>query len=210
MSIGMKRKIVAGLLVVIGLTAVGLLRTKAFAQGAEASKEEWKQESWRIALSLDMPDLIPPVVQYTIFDEDPTPEFEKNLKKGRERYLKRLNAAKDPATKKMIHDSFMEVAWNPVFKKVTGDQISLLASTSYMEEATGLYYTYGSGYSSNTPAGKKWCVTKIVQIKGKPVCWCLPLDTEVGKDVVVVLNKQNVFDLAGVYNKVMGEDPGIK
>jgi hypothetical protein len=208
MSVGMKRKIVAGFSVMIGLVAIGLLGTTVCAQEVETIKQEWMQESWRIIISLDMPDLIPPVVQYAVFDEDPTPEFEKTLRINRKLQSKFLDAAKSPAEKTMIQNAFFESNWNFVFKKVTGDQVSLLVSAAYIKEATGLYRM--SSVGSNGPAGKKWIVTKIVQIKDKPICWCLPLDTEIGKDVTVVLNKQNVFDLAGVYNKAMGEGPGIK
>jgi len=59
--------------------------------------------------------------------------------------------------------------------------------------------------SSNAPDGKKWIVTKAVDIKGKPVCWCIPVEVKTGKQIEVTLNESNIFDLRTTYDNVMRE-----
>ena len=34
---------------------------------------------------------------------------------------------------------------------------------------------------SNSPTGKKWIVTKIVVLDGKPICWCIPVEVKIGE-----------------------------
>ncbi len=49
--------------------------------------------------------------------------------------------------------------------------------------------------SSNGPAGRKWLTSKVTWQDGKPICWCVPVDAEIGKEVGVELNPTNVIDL---------------
>jgi type II secretory pathway component GspD/PulD (secretin) len=57
--------------------------------------------------------------------------------------------------------------------------------------------------SSNGAGGKKWIVTKTVNVKGKPVCWCIPVDVKTGATIDVTFGKRNTFDLKSVYDKAM-------
>ena len=59
--------------------------------------------------------------------------------------------------------------------------------------------------SSNDPGGKKWIVTKIVNINGKPVCWCIPVEVKTGEEINVTFNEKNTFDLKNIYDKTMEE-----
>lgn len=87
----------------------------------------------------------------------------------------------------------MAAAWATVFRKVTGDQLDQLPSG-------------GSLFcSSNRSDGKKWIVTKVVQIKGKPVCWCVPVEVKTGKEINVTLTEDNVFDLGSVIDSTQRE-----
>ena len=92
----------------------------------------------------------------------------------------------------------MAAAWATVFRKVTGDHLDQLPSG-------------GSLFcSSNGSDGKKWIVTKVVQIKGKPVCWCIPVEVKTGKEISVTLTEDNVFDLGSVFDSALRESDPTK
>ena len=101
-----------------------------------------------------------------------------------------------------MNDIQMEVSWDFGFKDVTGDRLWLLASDP--DHPAGPHTM-----SSSSPAGKKWIVTKTVHIKGKPVCWCVPIEVKAGEQIDVVLNESNTFDLRKAYNDAMQEPGGI-
>lgn len=65
--------------------------------------------------------------------------------------------------------------------------------------------TRANTISSNSAGGKRWVVSKTVQIDGKPACWCIPVEVETGKEVKVTLDKDNMFDLRAAYDKAMKE-----
>jgi hypothetical protein len=156
--------------------------------------ERWKRSTWQMTLKLDTPNLVPPAVQWTLLDKDPVPGFGARVKKM-QGYKKQLERVDDEARKELFRSSQMTVCWDLGFKEVTGDQVNLLIS------APGVY----EGVSSNAPSGKKWFVTKIVRIKGKPVCWCIPVTVETGKETQVTLTENNMFDLESAFDKAMRE-----
>ncbi len=158
--------------------------------------ERWKLSTWRMALSLDAPSLVPPAVQWTIFDEDPVPGFRARAKRMKGYHAEQLERAEDDAKKQLARSSQMAVSWDLGFKEVAGDKVYLLTS------APGVSH----GFSSNTPAGKKWIATKIAQIKGKPVCWYIPVTVETGKEIQIMLTEDNMFDLESAFDKVMEEE----
>ncbi len=123
---------------------------------------------------------------FAIFDEDPVPGFQESVKKaGR--------LAKEAVRGEESRAATAAAAWATVFRKVTGDQLDQLPSG-------------GSVFcSSNKSDGKKWIVTKIVQITGKPVCWCIPVEVKTGKETSVTLTEDNVFDLRSVFDSALGE-----
>jgi hypothetical protein len=87
----------------------------------------------------------------------------------------------------------MAAAWAMVFRKVTGDRLDQLPSG-------------GSLFcGSNGPDGKKWIVTKVVQIKGKPVGWCIPVEVKTGKNSSVTLTEDNMFDLRSFFDSAVRE-----
>jgi hypothetical protein len=73
---------------------------------------------------------------------------------------------------------------------VTGDNLWLLTQP-------------GNNLSSTSPAGKKWVATKTVRIKGRPICWSIPIEVKTGKQVTVTFNEGNTFDLQTSYDDVM-------
>jgi hypothetical protein len=155
--------------------------------------ERWKQSTWRMTVDLDTPNLVPPAVQWTIVDKDPTPGFSDRVKTSEGHYRKQLAGAADDATKKIIRSSQMTVNWDLGFKDVSGDKVYLLTS------APGVSHML----SSNGPSGKKWIVSKIVQLKGTPACWCIPVDVETGKEIHITLSEKNTFDLAKSFDKAI-------
>jgi hypothetical protein len=106
-----------------------------------------------------------------------------------------LARAEDEAKNEIARSSQMAVSWDLGFKDVTGDQVYLLTS------APGVSHSL----SSNSPDGKIWIVTKIVRIKKKPVCWCIPVEVRTGKEAHVTLNEENTFDLASSFDKARAQ-----
>jgi len=157
--------------------------------------EGWQRSTWQITLNLDTTNLVPPAVQWTILDKDPVPGFRARLKKMQAHHRKWLERADDEAKKELIRSSQMTAIWDLGFKDVTGDKVYLLTS------APGVSHNL----SSNGPDGKKWIVTKVVRIKGQPVCWCIPTEVKTGNQIEVTLSEKTVFPLEAVYGKVMRE-----
>ena len=46
-------------------------------------------------------------------------------------------------------------------------------------------------------------MTKTVEIEGKPVCWCIPVELKAGQQIEVTFDKSNTFDLAAAYDSAM-------
>ncbi len=153
--------------------------------------EQWRKRTWQLGIELDMPDLKPQAVQFAIFEKDPVPGFYAEVKSMRKHDREQLDKAASEARKKQVLDILMTVGWDSGFREVTGDELYLL--------------TRANTISSNSTGGKRWVVSKTVQIDGKPVCWCIPVEVETGKEVKVTLDKDNVFDLRAAYDKAMKE-----
>ena len=185
-----KRMLALSALILMAMTWV----LSASAQNAE-DIETWKRSTWRMALHLNTPSLVPPAVQWAVFDKDPVPDFKARIKRMQTYYRGQLERAEDEARKEMARSSQMGVSWDLGFKEITGDQVYLLTS------GPGVLHVL----SSNTPEGKKWIATKIVRIKGKPACWCLPVGVELGKIIEVSLTEDNMFDLESVFDNTMRE-----
>ena len=92
----------------------------------------------------------------------------------------------------------MKVDWDNCFKNVTGENVALLTNRPGASSS-------GIVISSNEPAGKKWVVTKCVDIDQRPYCWCIPVDVKIGKQADVKLDKSNTFDLQTPYDTAMKE-----
>ena len=110
--------------------------------------------------------------------------------------IERLEGAEDDADKELMRSSTMRVHWNQGFEEVTGDKVYLLIGAPRSSQS----------FSSNAPDGKKWIVTKTVQIKGKPVCWCIPVTVETGKEIHITFTNDNMFDLGSEFDKVISEE----
>ena len=168
-------------------TALDSTLQEAAASPENKEKEEWLRKTWVLPLTLRVPGAAYFEVPYAIFDEDPIPGFKASVKKAGRLFKEAVGADERRVA--------MAAAWSTVFRKITGDQLNQLPSG-------------GSVFcSSNGPDGKKWIVTKLVQIKGKPVCWCIPVEVKTGKETSVTLTEDNVFDLGSVTETLRGQAP---
>lgn len=159
-----------------------------------------ESQLWRVSLALDTPHLVPPAVQYAIFDKDPVPGFIKRVQSFRNApHNQSLNA--DPSQAQWARQANMTVSWDLGFKEITGDKVYLLIA------APGTSHTV----SSSGSGGQKWVVTKTVQLQDKPVCWCVRFEAKQGaEDTHIVLNESNMFELATTYDKSLAESGETK
>ena len=148
-----------------------------------------------MSLDLNMPNLEPKAVQYAIFEKDPVPAFLAEIKRMQRFNRQELEKEATEAGKEDLRRIQMHISWDRGFKDITGDRLLLLATRS-----GGIF-----------PAGKKWIVTKVAHIKGKPVCWCIPVEPKRGELINITLDESNTFDLQSAYDKAMQEDSaGVK
>ena len=179
------------------LTGIAFFLTSLACLSSLAAEDEafrdWKHSTWRIRVSLETPSLVPPAVQWTVLDEDPVPAFMARVKKSQDRIQEQLDRTDDEFQKEIVQASQMTVHWDIGFRGVTGDKVYLLTA------APGVTHSL----SSNSQTGKKWIVTKTVSIKGKPICWCIPIEVNRGEELEVEVTEKNVYDLQTVYAKAM-------
>lgn len=161
----------------------------------EKQIDEWMRSTWQMGIALDAPDVVPPAVQWAVMDHDPVPGFTARVKQMKGYALGQIGKAKNKEDKEIARTASMTVQWDAGFEDVKGSDLYLLTS------APGRYCTFSSGGAG----GKKWIVTKIVSIKGKPACWCLPVEVTPGRKVQVTLTEDNLFDLASAYENAMGK-----
>ena len=144
----------------------------------------------QIFLELDLPELDPQAVQYAMLDHDPVPTFIENVERTAPLDRRLLAKAEDDADREQDRGIQASVSWNlGCFKAITGDKVHLL--------------TGSSSIGGDRLKGKRWIVTKTVQIDGKPVCWCLPVEVNPDVEAEVTLSTKNTFDLRAAYNKAM-------
>jgi hypothetical protein len=158
---------------------------------AAAGKKMWH---WQMVFDLDvsgLPSLEP--VQFAMFDEDPIPAFMAEVKRMRPIREKLPQSNSDS-----LRDADIVISWNAGFKKITGDMVGVLRN--------GAPHPAG-GFGA---AAKKWVVTKAVTMKGKPVCWSVPIepkpvDQNTAQIESVDLNEKTMIDLQALFDKAMRE-----
>ena len=162
--------------------------------------KRWQSGTWQVSIDLDAPSLTPQAVQFAIIDKDPVAAFAAQAKRMQSYSRQQLAKAENEARKEQLRNVDMTVGWDSGFKGVTGDNLWLLT------KVPGSFSSHV--ISSNSRDGKKWVVTKTVQIKGKPVCWCLPVDLKTGEQAKITLSESNVFDLRAAYDEATREPAG--
>ena len=164
-----------------------------------AEKEDvkrWQRETCQLDIDLDMPSLELQAVQFAILDKDPVPDFIAQAKNMQYYDRQQLKKADNEARKEQVREIQMISTWDGGFRKVTGNCLGVLTKLPN----AGLFTNY---VSCGGPAGKKWIATKTVNIKGKAVCWCIPVEATPGKEINVTLNKNNTFDLRTVFDNAV-------
>ncbi len=162
----------------------------------------WKEITWQICPRLEMPELDPEAVQCAVFESNPVEAFREALLRNSERFRVETAAEKDPRHRQMTRKAQMTSAWDLLFRTITGDQVYLLVS-SRTEKSPSIARMFI--ISSNAAAGRKWLATKIAYRDGMPTCWCVAVDTAIGKSVDIVLGNDNVLDLQKLYDEIVGE-----
>jgi beta-lactamase regulating signal transducer with metallopeptidase domain len=176
--------------------AESALREPAALTPEDKKIEDFSRKTWRIRLNLRVPGSAPFEVPYAIFDEEPVPGFKASVKKWHTN--RKADRPGHEALKGDERQAAITANWDVVFKKIPGNRLYQLKSSG------------SPVLTSNEPEGKKWIVTKVVEIKGKPACWCLPVEVKTGEMIKVTLAEDNVFDLGSVFDSALGETESKK
>ena len=169
-----------------------LRETKASTKEGKRMEEMW-HKTWRLGLDLGISGLEPPAVQMAVLDQDPVPGFTSRIQEKQVFYRERLKRAANEAAKERERTSAMIAGWDLGFREIKGSDLSLLTSVGF------------TCLSSNGPDGKKWIVTKVRQLRGKPVCWCLPVEVKTGQEIRATLTEKNVFGLGTAFDRALQE-----
>jgi hypothetical protein len=160
--------------------------------------EDFRKDLWGVHPVFDVPDIFPPAVIFSILDRDPRARFKEVLMRMSEsRNRLRLESPPAPGPE-LMRQGLLIAAWDSVFHEVPGDQMALVYRNENRRPAgltTDAETMRSVMLKSNGPAGTKWLVTRATQFEGKPVCWCIPVDVEAGKNSDVWLTTQNMIAL---------------
>ena len=153
----------------------------------------WPKDSWRLRVRFSVSSLgLCHAVQYGIFSEDPLERFPSDLRRVENVYHANLNEVSDPEKQRVLRKIQLAAVWNNLFRALRGDQVYLLIPGCS-----------DIALMSNAPAGKKWLVTKQVQLNDRLLCWSVPFEAVAGEEVEISLTEGNVLDLASL-DKVPG------
>ena len=157
-------------------------------------------DAWGLHPTLDMPELSPPAVLFCIQNVDPQPKYKKALEKlteAREHGRLQHLPAVPPET---IKQWTLRSAWDSVFHEVPGDRIGLLCQSATVSQISSpeTSLSHAVLIKSTDAPGKKWIVTRATEFRGKAVCWCVPVEVEVGQRSEVVLSADNMTTLESV------------
>jgi hypothetical protein len=149
-----------------------------------------RNDRWDLELTLDAPDIIPPAVQWAIFDTDPVHYFRFEIFHYREVLRKQLRESNDEALSRRIQAT---ATWDGLFNKIKGDQVYLLYSKPNSDHSL----------TSNGNGGARWIVTKTRNTENGPYCWRLPVNLIPGHKTKIVLSESNAFNLDSLYSELM-------
>jgi len=150
------------------------------------------ESMWQVKTKLDVPNLSPPSLSLAIVSKDPIPAFVARIKQVRDIYRKQ-SPETDPVKIERVRLVEMSVNWEQAILDVLDPYEKLLTINANGE----------STYGSSEPSGKRWIVTRVAQINGKPVCWYLPVEVKAGEEIKVTLTEENAFDIGALYDKAM-------
>jgi hypothetical protein len=154
-------------------------------------------EAWAVNPRLDMPDLFPPAVMFSIHDSDPQVKFKDALGRLSEAKHHHTLGPLPQLTPSMMRQLTLRSAWDSVFHHIPGDRMVLLCQIPALPSGAkpGEHTVHAVVIKSTEPAGKKWIATRATEFHGKAVCWCVPVDVEKGTRVEVVLTADTMITL---------------
>ena len=165
------------------------------------SIQNWKDSTWQIRPSLNVPELDPEVVQLAILDSDPVEDYRTSVMRNETRFHKEVMVEKDPRRQESQRRAHMTGMWDLLFRRTTGDQVYLLAPSQSKRNSS---LARAFLISSNAAPGRKWLATKVAYRGDAPLCWSIPVDTVIGKSLEVELCNENALDLSKLYDDVVG------
>jgi hypothetical protein len=163
-----------------------------------SSVEDFRKDLWGVHPVLDVPGMFPPAIIFSILNRDPRARFKEVLLRMSES-RNRLTQENPPAlSPELMRQGLLIAAWDSVFHEVPGDQMALVYRNENRRPAGGTTdeeTVRSVMIKSNEPTGTKWLVTRATQFEGKPVCWCIPVNVEAGKNSDVLLTTRNMIAL---------------
>jgi len=160
----------------------------------EKELEEFKMKRWTVKIILDTTQLKYPAVQYAIFDHDPIPDFRKIVSGSVPIYNEMMKGKDNETRKSYFRLAAIRNRWDQLFKNIGGDKVQMITCRSV------------NAHTSDGKSGKIWLVTKCQYHHAlEPICWCIPVQPEIGKEITVLLNKATVFDVAKEFDLAITE-----
>ena len=166
--------------------------------------EFFKNGGWSIRPMLDVPNLLPPAIMFSILDFDPRTKFRDRVNRMSEAQKQQKLEPTPPMTPQLLKQSLLSAAWDSMFRDVPGDKVALLFYRNATQNVKTDVDDHGAapvvrahmvGFMSTEPVGKKWLVTRATRFGDKPVCWCKLVEVEKGKSTDVKLTEQDMIDL---------------
>ena len=165
--------------------------------------EGFRKNAWHLHPRLEVPDLFPPAVLFSLFDFDPRPKFRESLKRvsGIDREsMADGSAPLDPALTRQLR---VTAAWDRVFREVTGDRVAMVSRDPQANEPGDLkgklrnevIPAYAVLIGSTEPAGTKWLASRATRYHEHVVAWCLPINVAAGKVTEIALTPENMIAL---------------
>jgi hypothetical protein len=166
--------------------------------------KEFRNTTWRLRPVLDVPDLQPPVVLFSVFDADPRPKFKEILRSTSGRAGAALPEATAGIDPKMFRHGQLTAMWDSLFREIPGNRISFLYQSTPpkggVRSKRGIarrVTVHATVLASNEPPGTKWVVTRAILHLGRSVCWCVPVTVTTGKTSKVRLTPKNLMEITG-------------
>jgi len=183
----MKNKLV----ILIALTTMSFWTFAQIKDDSKIQNSSQYENYWEIQIKFNLPELNPEAIQICWLEFDPIEEFNKTLNLD---YLtESLKKAKDENEKTLKINVLNKVTWDNLFNVVKGSEMYLLTNKGMI---------LSSASDCKQPKNKKWLVTKVFNLDGKPYCYAIPFDLDNGSKLEVTLNKANLISLTDLYNKI--------
>lgn len=170
------------------------------------------KKGWMVMPRLSFPELYPPALLVSLMDKNPEEMYMRHLREQKKASQKQPFI--EDAIPEEVKALAMGIAWDTIFKEVSGDQVFLLFQSR--EAPEGILQMPERKLSiknmkpfvmmgARGPAGERWLVSKAVFHEGRPFCWCIRVLPVVGESVKIILTRENRYKLEEGYTKVFFE-----